>query len=43
MESIAYKRYDEFNVWRKQIEAKKADDEDMKELEKLEAMIKTKH
>lgn len=43
MESIAYKRYDEFNVWRKQIEAKKADDEDMKELEKVEAMIKTKH
>ena len=42
MEAIANKRYDEFNAWRKQLEAKKADEDDMKMLEDLEKRIKPK-
>lgn len=42
MESIAHKCYDEFNAWRKQIESKEADEQDMKMLEDVENRIKAK-
>ena len=42
METIAHQRYEDFNAWRKQTEAKEADEEDMKMLEDLEKRIKTK-
>ena len=42
MESIAHKCYDEFNTWRKQIESKEADEQDMKMLEDVENRIKAK-
>ena len=42
MASIAHKCYDEFNAWRKQIESKEADEQDMKMLEDVENRIKAK-
>jgi hypothetical protein len=39
MEKIVQKRYEEFNDRRKKIEARLADEEDMKELEVLEDKI----
>jgi hypothetical protein len=38
----AHKCYDEFNAWRKQIESKEADEQDMKMLEDVENRIKAK-
>jgi len=40
MEKIVRKRYEEFNIKRKKVEARLADEEDMKELEVLENKIK---
>lgn len=42
MEAIAYQRYEDFNAWRKRIDAKRADEEDMRMLEDLEKKIKAK-
>lgn len=42
MERIAHQRYEEFNAWRKQMDAKRADDEDMKMLEDLEDELKSR-
>ncbi len=41
MEKMVRKRYEEFNKKRKKIEARLADDEDIKELEVLEGKLKT--
>lgn len=42
MERIAHQRYEEFNAWRKQMDAKRADAEDMKMLEDLENELKSR-
>ena len=42
METIIYKRYDEFNAKRKELEAKQADEDDLKTLEDLEKRILNK-
>jgi hypothetical protein len=40
MEKVAYQRYEEFDQQRRSIEARQADEEDLKELEQLEGQVK---
>lgn len=40
MEKVAYQRYEEFDQQRRSIEARQADEEDLKELEQLEDQVK---